>query len=541
VPLTALVGPAGGGKTTRLIQQLNEADRDGREAVLFLCSDSSELRARPHVKAGGLMGSRTPGADFEITHFVSVRQARSELAALPAGAMAAFDEAGFFGTTIVNDWIRAERAGVEVVVSSLRKDQIDLLVAAGYSMTRVSIPCMLCGSAGAAEQIDAHSAHHALSLVVCTRCLMSIDSNRVTGDRVATVLDELQTIKPFPGEKRAYQPLYQIPADGWDFVRLDTPLRADIMHSVYAEYFGDPSGDGSGPAPTYLDLGCATGYFCEHMDDHGFTSTGVDIDEDFLRLARHVTEGRNGNVEYIRNDALGYIETHPDAKFDVTSSFATIQWVMAQSGLEAGLRCFDWIFDATRQMCVVEMGYSNEEIYSDKLPVKIDADWVRDTMRSRGGFDEVLFFAAAEHNTWRDQFIGLRNPGPLRPGTEPRLPIENEGTLVRQTGPVHGVWSDGWAGARSSFAVACQAPVSRMRVSGAIPDWIEATSRLRVSSSTDESSVEAEPGAAFEIEVAVTAERGDVIRPVIESDQAKGPRNEDLREISFRLESIVFD
>jgi hypothetical protein len=162
-------------------------------------------------------------------------------------------------------------------------------------------------------------------------------------------------------------------------------------------------------------------------------------------------------------------------------------------------------------------------------------------MRSRGGFDEVLFFAAAEHNTWRDQFIGLRNPGPLRPGTEPRLPIENEGTLVRQTGPVHGVWSDGWAGARSSFAVACQAPVSRMRVSGAIPDWIEATSRLRVSSSTDESSVEAEPGAAFEIEVAVTAERGDVIRPVIESDQAKGPRNEDLREISFRLESIVFD
>lgn len=541
MPLTAFVGPAGGGKTTRLIQHLHEAERDGRNALLFLCSESSELRSRPHVKAGGLMGSRTPGADFEITHFVSATEARKELSELPPGSLAAFDEAGFFGTAMVNGWIEAARAGVEILLSSLREDQIRLLVAAGYPMTRISIPCMLCETAEATEHFDAHSPYESKSLVVCGRCLRAIDSNRASGDRVATVLDELESIKPFPGEKRSYQPLYQIEANGWDFVRLDTPLRAEIMVAVYEEYYGHPPEGTSARPATYLDLGCATGYFCEHMDDHGFTSTGVDIDEDFLRVAKQVTQGRGGQVEYIRNDALGYIESSPDAHFDITSSFATIQWVMAQSGLDAGLRCFDWIFRATDQMCVMEMGYSQEEIYSDKLPVKIDAAWVRDTMTARGGFDEVLFFPASAHNIWRDLFIGLRNPGPIRPGDEHRLPIENEGALVRQTGPSFGLWDDGWAAARSSFAASCKDSLDRMRVSGTVPDWIAGTSRIRLSQSGNDSSVEVASGESFVAEVDITATTGEVIRPVIESDKAQEPPNEDMRQISFHLDSIEFD
>lgn len=540
--LTAFVGPAGVGKTSRLIQELQKAKEDGRQVLLFLCSDSSELRSRPHVKAGGLMGSRTPGLSFEITHFVSAIDAKTILEELPAGAVAAFDEASWFGTSLVENWIDAERAGVDVVVSSLSEDQIDMLVSAGYSVTWISTPCMLCQTSDATDHLDARLPSESVSLLVCSRCLKAIDRNRAEDTSVAAVLDDLEAIEPFPKERRSYQPLYQIETDGWDFVRPDTPRRAEIMLAMYEEYFDTHlPDDASRRGATYLDLGCATGYFCEYMNDHGFTSTGVDIDEDFLRVARQISSMRDSDVQYVRRDAIGYIEEHPNTRFDVTSSFATVQWVMAQSGLDAGMRCFDWIFRSTDQMCVIEIGYSSEEIYSDKLPITIDKHWMRDAMMSRGGFDEVLFFEASSHDTWRDLFIGLRNPLPIRLEAKVRLPIEDEGELVRQIGPTFGVWDDRWAGARVSFSIACKEPMSRMRIRGLVPDWMDGTSRIRLTSPSHETCIDVDPGDTFDGDLGVVAETGDVLRLMIESDKVQEPPNGDVRHLAFHLKSLKFE
>lgn len=530
MPLTAFVGVAGAGKTTTLIGELQAARDGGSDVWLVLCSDSPDLRARPHVKTGGLMGSRSPGVKFPISHFVSRVEAAELLDEAAPGQVVAFDEASWFGTSLVNHWIDASDRGVVVYVSSMSEDQIELLTNAGHRMTRITLPCALCTVGEGINSLDAAVHESTVSLTVCDACLRAVERNRQGGAGVESVLEDLAAINPFPGEHRSYQPLYGVESDGWDFVRMDSALRAEIMMAAFSEFYGSSSAGKS-----YLDLGCATGFFCEFMADQGFASTGVDIDDDFIRVASSVSAMRYSDVTYIKSDALSYIRENPSEQFDVVSTFATVQWVMAQSGLEAGLECFDWIFRAAREMCVVEIGYSKEDIYSDKLPVRIDRVWMQETMKQRGNFDEVLFYEAGQHNTWRDQFIGLRAPQPA--GADQRF----VGSLARRVGEVSGMWDDGWAGARLSFVAAVATGADLVRVTGMVPDWMDEPNRVTLRTATQQSEVVVQPGEAFEVSCAVEATAGDVVRVTVESHRAQQPPNDDMRYLGFHVRTISFD
>ena len=447
--LIALAGLPGVGKTTRLIRTLQEAKEKGRPTRLFLCSDSEELRSRPHVREGGLMGCRTPGLNFPIDHFVPTQAVGQILEELPEGVLVAFDEATWFGPEIVSVWAKAERRGMDLIVSSLSDEQIQRLSRIGYDVTTMTVPCMLCGREQGTRSVECFVSHGRSFVVACDACNEAIEHNRRRARRVrlpekvsAEIVDFLKRMKPFPNEEHAYQPLVDIKLPGWDFVRGDSPVRAQLIWATFNDAFPSiseatinasslPSGARSELShertPHYLDLGCCTGYFCEFFAARGWRSTGLDIDKDFIQLARHLTHLRESRISYFQQGLLDFVRTHTHDFYDITSSFATVQWVMAQSGLDDGMECLKWIFSKAKRMCALEMGYTEEEIYKDKLPIIVDREWVLDTMHSFGGFDQVIHFEKGTRGLWRDLFIGLKQPEvPVSVNTTPSEHIKEE-------------------------------------------------------------------------------------------------------------------
>jgi SAM-dependent methyltransferase len=391
-----------------LIRVLQNARDAGRPTHLFLCFDSEDLRARPNVKEGGLMGCRTPHLSFHIDHFRSSLESVALLDELPPGSVAAFDEASWFGPGIVQAWVAASERGVEVIVSSISPEQVSLLERHGCYVTTLITNCVLCGKADGRNTLHGFEENIRLHLAVCDACFRAIEANRARPSRSAVepLVGMLRDMKPFPGEDHAYQPLIDVHLPGWTFVRSDTPTRADLIWDTLRRAY--PSLCET--MLTFIDLGCCTGYFCEYMAARGYRSVGVDINRDFIDLAKQLSALRQSGVTYEQRGALDFIRATPDQPYDIIASFATVQWLIAQNGMNAGYQCLDWLFSNTRRMCVFEMGYSNEAIYKDKLPYPIDRAWVLCEMKERGHFDQILVFPEQTRGIWRDLFIGLRAP-----------------------------------------------------------------------------------------------------------------------------------
>jgi hypothetical protein len=91
---------------------------------------------------------------------------------------------------------------------------------------------------------------------------------------------------------------------------------------------------------------------------------------------------------------------------------------MAQRGYAAGVNCFKALFERTRHVCIVEMGYSTEEIYKTKIldrPGEIDKHWVLGIMKEHGNFQHIEFYPSGERGIWRDIFIGYKTaPGSIQ-------------------------------------------------------------------------------------------------------------------------------
>lgn len=232
---------------------------------------------------------------------------------------------------------------------------------------------------------------------------------------VAELLDEVRDSEPFKGEIKTYQPFYGIDMPGWTFVRGDSPARFEIMSEAVARCPELAAALGSGRKPSYVDVGCCSGFFCDAMTTAGFEATGVDVTKNFIAWAQRVARLKGQSITHLCQDAEKFL-TSSTAPFDVTSSFATIQWVMAQRGYPAGVNCFKALFERTRHVCIVEMGYSTEDIYKTKIldrPSEIDKDWVLGIMKEHGNFQHVEFHPAGERGIWRDIFIGYKQaPAP---------------------------------------------------------------------------------------------------------------------------------
>jgi hypothetical protein len=81
---------------------------------------------------------------------------------------------------------------------------------------------------------------------------------------------------------------------------------------------------------------------------------------------------------------------------------------MIQRTPEHGLDCIEWLASKTRRVCVVEMGYTREEMYEGQLDVEIDREWVLSAMNDRGKFAEIKVISAEPGRLQRDLFIGVK-------------------------------------------------------------------------------------------------------------------------------------
>ena len=166
-----------------------------------------------------------------------------------------------------------------------------------------------------------------------------------------------------------------------------------------------------------MDFGCCSGFFCDAMDSLGFQSSGVDVRQDFIDWGDRLAKIKGKSINYLRGDLPDYLDKTA-SDFDVTSTFATIQWVMDQKGYDRGVDCIEKIFSRTREICIFEIGYTEEEIYQSKItdrPEEIDRQWVFNILEQKGEFAQIEFYPAGEGGIWRDLFIGFKNKPAPRP------------------------------------------------------------------------------------------------------------------------------
>lgn len=386
---------------------MREYQENGGEVVLFLSAEHPELTRRPNVKPGGLMGCRDPALNFKIDFVLKTRETLECLEKLEVDTMAVFDEAQYFKSDIVDAWISVAKRGVKVLVGTPSKAQLDRLENKGFKPTELTVPCK-CGKKNATAVV--YEENITFPTHLCDDC-----NARYHSEVLRTLFEDIRESEPFPGENKTYQPFYDVMMSGWKFVRPDSMARFKLIQGAIGNCPSlSPTVENADKQLSFMDLGCCSGFFCDAMTNIGFYCTGVDVTKNFISWARQIAKLKGRNVDYVCEDARKFI-TGSDDLIDITSSFATIQWVMTQQGYDAGVECFKHLFDRTRHISVVEMGYTLEEIYKERIPDRpreIDKSWVLDIMREYGGFAEVEVHPAGENGIWRDVFIGFKEaPG----------------------------------------------------------------------------------------------------------------------------------
>jgi SAM-dependent methyltransferase len=281
--------------------------------------------------------------------------------------------------------------------------QLDVMPRVDYTRADLSIPCQRCGRLEASTAIVLMSQD--TTLAVCTTC-----DQELAAEARCEILTRLERQPPYPGERVIYQPVELEECADWQVLRPDSATRVHLMTEILREV-GLP-GNGAPVQASYLDVGCNTGYFCHAMRRVGFFAEGVDVVEGDIAVARLLdTHFRRDQVMYVVADAYDYLRDTQERKFDVTSGFAVFQWVMIQTTVERGIACLEWLFEKTRRVCFLEMGYAAEQQYRDRLPAELDQRWVQRLMQERGGFAEVRIYSAKEHGLMhgsRDLFVGIR-------------------------------------------------------------------------------------------------------------------------------------
>ncbi|MGY1703976.1 methyltransferase domain-containing protein [Geodermatophilus sp. SYSU D00697] len=398
MPLTVLQGPPGSGKSTYLIQLVNSAISGQRRVATFASRDNPN----PATVEYGLLGSRRPGLTCPVDHILGTREAMDTLARLPAGTLVVFDEAYRFGPEVAPGWLDASARGLDVVVATPSDAQLRQLSPEHFVEQVFSSPCQQCGRAEATTALV--DVDHNTTLSLCRACEQDL-----TAAAEADIADRLVEQAPYPGERVVYQPVELPVCAGWRVLRPDSPDRFDLMARVVREA-GLPVENAS--APTYLDVGCNTGYFCHRMSELGFAAEGVDVVTEDIEVARLLDlYVRKGGVTYTVADAHAYLTDTVDTTIDVTSAYAVFQWVMAQTSVERSVECFELLFAKTGRLCFVEMGYASEDQYTGVLPAHIDRGWVFDVMSSRGDFSEIRMYDAGHHDLMfgsRDLFVGIK-------------------------------------------------------------------------------------------------------------------------------------
>jgi SAM-dependent methyltransferase len=406
MPITLLTGLPGAGKSRRLIELVNAANAEGRPLRTFVCSDFPWPSYHEAFWVHRRLVCGQPGLTCAIDHFVSRQEAAAILRTAQPGSLAAIEEGYAFAEAAVDDWRAASHRGVEVVVAAPSDHQIELLDADEYLDIPLPVDCERCRTRSAKEAVILPDGNGAIS--VCEQCFAELAE-----EAKMTIVKCLRDEHPYPGEDALYQPVEIAELRNWRLARWDTHARAEAVAGVAADL--DVTREALGGSATYLDLGCNTGLFCDYLARQGFRAKGVDATSRFITVAwlletyfRRKSRPTGEWVLYEQANAYEYLRDTQEEVFDITSAFAVFQWVMIQRSSEHGLDCIEWLAAKTRRLCVIEMGYTREEMYDGQLDVEIDREWVLAAMKDRGKFAEIKVIAAEPGRLQRDLFIGVK-------------------------------------------------------------------------------------------------------------------------------------
>ena len=369
-------------------------------------------------------------------------------------------------------------------------------------------------------------------LLMCNECHKEFNDRQI-----GKLLEDVKAGEPFPGELHTYQPFYGVDMSDWQLVRGDSHARLDIIKdavsrsSAVSELVSDTNAK-----PVYLDLGCCSGYFADGMSEVGFRSFGVDVGKHFIEWGTRLAIIKGRPIAFLQSDAYQFIH-ETNEEFDVASTFATIQWVMVQKDYKTGIECFKKFFEKTKHVAIVEMGYTTEDIYKDKIDgckEVIDKDWVLNLMKQYGNFATIEVHHAGENGIWRDVFVGFRE---VPTSHRFRQTIESE--MVDHASDALGLFEDGWVAPTAEAYFRALKTINYIKLEGWVPEDSSQHSKITLMLNGNPVATASSEGSKFHIEQSVHVAAGESFGLRITcSSSIEAPG--DSRELSFVLKTLSF-
>jgi len=402
MPLTLLTGPPGAGKTAHAIDRLEAADRTGRSTFAIVCADLARSSATDRHLRAGRFASRN-GRSWVIDALLTEADLSSSLAGIAPDSLVVIEDAYGYSAAVSHILRDASARGLEIIVVAPSSAQQEAL-ARDATIVPFTKPCDRCGQRpGVRPVIEAATG---VAATYCEPCFAQ------ASDEASIWLRQvLREGGPHQGTEYLYQPIELPGYEGWKVVRPDSRRRAELMYDAVRRHRSVDDQTGG----SFLDIGCLTGYFCDFFASRGFSARGVDVTKTNIEVARTLETFHRRSLRadpvfviYEQRDAYDYLQATRDRPVDVTSALSVFQWVMLQRDVEAGLDCIRWLAAKTRQVMFLEMGYTEEDLYKDQLPIRIDRAWMEDILHEIG-FPTVELIDRTAHGLRRDIYVGIKD------------------------------------------------------------------------------------------------------------------------------------
>ena len=201
------------------------------------------------------------------------------------------------------------------------------------------------------------------------------------------VQDILLAMSWLEGRRQLYQPVPFPEVQTWPLVRRCAD-RLEMMQAVLSEYR---------PGGSYLDVGCAYGWFVSEMAKRGFTAGGLELDPRAPRL---------GQLAY--GLELGCIQVGEAAEslrgrahdIDVVSCFSLLHHFALGRGSCSAEEFIRLLDKSTRHILFLDTGESHEIWLTDRLP-----DWngpfIEAWLRKHTKFSEIRALGRDQDNSGR--------------------------------------------------------------------------------------------------------------------------------------------
>ena len=124
-------------------------------------------------------------------------------------------------------WLEASERGLDVLVSTPSREQLDTLREHGCTESRLTVPCQKCAAGDATTFIRSPDQDATISMCGTCHDAMMAEARR-------DVIDRLKRQGPYPGEEAIYQPVELEECSGWKVLRPDSadspaPVRITML------------------------------------------------------------------------------------------------------------------------------------------------------------------------------------------------------------------------------------------------------------------------------------------------------------------------